>query len=192
MNGFEKRTQAKRQAILEAAQDAFVTRGFSGVTVEELAKAAGVSKVTVFKYFKDKPGLARAALMPFVKEWFSHHEQIAQMEAPFSEKLEQIFQYKSSMREAVGESLWHEVILADKAMREIVIELLEEKQARIILQLIKSGKECGAIDANIPDKAVELYIDAFVSLYGSGGLLEEDPAINSGLTKLFLNGLTGR
>lgn len=50
----------KRSAILAAASELFAQRGMEGVPVEMIAAAAGVSKVTVYANFKDKPAILEA------------------------------------------------------------------------------------------------------------------------------------
>ncbi|MFG5383407.1 TetR/AcrR family transcriptional regulator [Yoonia sp. R2-816] len=51
---------ARRDKILNAAQHVFVTQGFRGVTMEGIAEAVGMSKVTVYGYFKDKDAVFAA------------------------------------------------------------------------------------------------------------------------------------
>ncbi|HOV96406.1 MAG TPA: helix-turn-helix domain-containing protein, partial [Thermomonas sp.] len=53
---------AKRAAILEAASKLFVQHGFSGVSMDQIAAEAGVSKLTVYSHFGDKDGLFIAAV----------------------------------------------------------------------------------------------------------------------------------
>src|SRR6056297_407621 len=45
---------ARRDKILEIAEIVFVENGFRGTTMEQIAKAVSMSKVTVYGYFKDK------------------------------------------------------------------------------------------------------------------------------------------
>lgn len=45
---------AKRAAILEAAKGLFVAQGFDGVSMDQIAAEAGVSKLTVYSHFGDK------------------------------------------------------------------------------------------------------------------------------------------
>lgn len=48
---------AKRTAILEAAKDLFVLHGYEGVSMDQIAAAAGVSKLTLYSHFGDKDAL---------------------------------------------------------------------------------------------------------------------------------------
>jgi TetR/AcrR family transcriptional repressor of mexJK operon len=52
----------KRAAILEAAKDLFTERGYAGVSMDAIAQAAGVSKLTVYNHFEDKETLFLAAV----------------------------------------------------------------------------------------------------------------------------------
>lgn len=48
---------AKRAAILEAAQRMFTAHGYDGVSMDQIAAEAGVSKLTVYSHFGDKDAL---------------------------------------------------------------------------------------------------------------------------------------
>lgn len=47
----------KREAILEAAFELFLTQGFAGTTLEQVAEAAGVSRQTVYAHFAADEGV---------------------------------------------------------------------------------------------------------------------------------------
>jgi len=49
-----------RAAILRAARDRFVSQGYGGATIRDVAEAAGVGVGTVHAHFADKAGLLRA------------------------------------------------------------------------------------------------------------------------------------
>jgi len=53
------RSVRKREAILEAATELFLTREYAGTSMEDIAVAAAVSKQTVYKHFNDKETLFR-------------------------------------------------------------------------------------------------------------------------------------
>ena len=51
---------SKRRQILEGARKVFLDLGFDGASMGEIARAAGVSKGTLYVYFADKSGLFEA------------------------------------------------------------------------------------------------------------------------------------
>lgn len=61
----ERQKQQTRQVIFEAASRLFAERGFDAVTVAEVARAAGVSQMTVFNHFPTKEDLCFAGMQFF-------------------------------------------------------------------------------------------------------------------------------
>ena len=55
-------SEVKRDAILAAASESFFSDGFAASSIEAIAEAANVSKVTVYNHFGDKKGLFTAAV----------------------------------------------------------------------------------------------------------------------------------
>ncbi|MGY6275479.1 TetR/AcrR family transcriptional regulator C-terminal domain-containing protein [Methylomonas sp. MgM2] len=53
---------AKRQAILQAATQAFINQGYSGASIEAIAEAAPVSKPTLYNHFNSKQALFAAVI----------------------------------------------------------------------------------------------------------------------------------
>ncbi len=65
-----ERAAERRQAIIEAALDEFIARGFAATRLDDIAKRAGVAKGTIYLHFKDKESmfeeLIRTAIVPLV------------------------------------------------------------------------------------------------------------------------------
>ncbi len=65
-----ERAAERRQAIVEAALEEFVARGFTATRLDDIAKRAGVAKGTIYLHFKDKESmfeeLIRTAIVPLV------------------------------------------------------------------------------------------------------------------------------
>ncbi|MGW7071803.1 TetR/AcrR family transcriptional regulator [Streptomyces sp. NPDC054855] len=53
----DSRSARKHAAILEAATSVFLDKGYSGTSMDDIAKLAAVSKQTVYKHFSDKEKL---------------------------------------------------------------------------------------------------------------------------------------
>ncbi|MGS0682852.1 TetR/AcrR family transcriptional regulator [Shewanella sp. 125m-7] len=57
-----RRSEQKREQILQAAKDLFCEQGFSHTSMDEVAKLAGVSKQTVYSHFGCKDDLFVASI----------------------------------------------------------------------------------------------------------------------------------
>jgi AcrR family transcriptional regulator len=65
-----ERAAERRQAIIEAAMEEFISRGFAATRLDDIARRAGVAKGTIYLHFKDKESmfeeLIRTAIVPLV------------------------------------------------------------------------------------------------------------------------------
>src|SRR5262245_51987812 len=65
-----ERAAERRQAIIEAAMEEFIARGFAATRLDDIARRAGVAKGTIYLHFKDKESmfeeLIRTAIVPLV------------------------------------------------------------------------------------------------------------------------------
>jgi len=65
-----ERALERRQAIIEAAMDEFIARGYAATRLDDVAKRAGVAKGTIYLHFTDKEALfqelIRTALVPLI------------------------------------------------------------------------------------------------------------------------------
>ncbi|MFJ7066582.1 TetR/AcrR family transcriptional regulator [Streptomyces sp. NPDC101115] len=53
----DARSARKHQSILEAATEVFLSKGYAGTSMDDIARLAAVSKQTVYKHFADKEKL---------------------------------------------------------------------------------------------------------------------------------------
>ena len=61
----------KFEQILKGAMQEFLARGYAGTSMEKVAAAAGVSKPTVYSYFKDKEELFQVLIETLANKKFS-------------------------------------------------------------------------------------------------------------------------
>ena len=62
---------AKAEAILAGAMQEFLAHGYAATSMDRVAKAAGVSKATVYSYFENKEELFSIAIERLAKEKFA-------------------------------------------------------------------------------------------------------------------------
>lgn len=83
---WQRRSEDRPREICAAALDVFAEKGFAAARLEEIARRAGVSKGTLYLYFKNKEDLFRAvvrdAVAPNVEAITA---AISTLEAPFAD-----------------------------------------------------------------------------------------------------------
>jgi TetR/AcrR family transcriptional regulator, regulator of autoinduction and epiphytic fitness len=67
---YRQRSEAKAEAILQGAIQEFLQHGYAATSMDKIAKAAGVSKATVYSHFRDKESLFNAVIQDLVKDKF--------------------------------------------------------------------------------------------------------------------------
>lgn len=91
----QKRSQSlksdTRDAILEAALTCFSNYGFKKTTVEDIATEAGVSRPTLYAYFKNKKAILRTISERIHSNTLESIEAQLQSGAPLAKKLEESF-----------------------------------------------------------------------------------------------------
>ncbi len=86
------RIQKKNRAvILDAALDVFSTHGFRGSTVDQIAKAAGLSKPNLLYYFPTKEAIHAGLLEQMLDTWLDPLKELD----PDGDPLEEVLGYVS-------------------------------------------------------------------------------------------------
>lgn len=189
MNGYERRTQAKKEAIINAARELFIQRGITDVGVSEIAKKAHVSQVSIYNYFGDKYGLAKEVLITYLDKAILEYEVILEKDIPFSEKLRIIMSRKYDAVIETSRSHFSEYAWKDKALQQIYKEAATVKSVHLYTKFIELGKKEKAIDKDIPNEAILAYIFSLVSIMQQPNYLNKSNEFKMGIFRLFLYGL---
>lgn len=83
-----ERMQERYDAILAAAKTSFAERGFANVSINDIAKRAGVSDGLVYRYFENKRDLLYHVLRVFYERIMEDLEAAVPREARFEARLE--------------------------------------------------------------------------------------------------------
>lgn len=89
---WERRKDARPQELLAAALELFVDRGFAATRLEDVARAAGVSKGTLYLYFENKQELFKAVVRETIVQTIGQAESdaAAARDTPSDELLRQM------------------------------------------------------------------------------------------------------
>lgn len=82
----------RRHAVFDASVSLFLQNGFRETTMQEIARAAGMGKSTLYDYFKTKDEILISFVEDAVYDLTGRAEQIARQDLPADEKLHQVLQ----------------------------------------------------------------------------------------------------
>ena len=86
----EPKKGRKFDQVLEGARQVFLSDGFEGASVDDIAKAAGVSKATLYSYFPDKRFLFMQVAKTECARQADHAIETIDMDAPVGQVLHEI------------------------------------------------------------------------------------------------------
>ena len=152
----------KRAAILDAAKRLFVEQGYDGVSMDQIAAAAGVSKLTVYSHFGDKETLFAAAARAYCEQRLPPELFEPNPDTPLRERLLEIarafFAMVCSPEAIAGHRILCTPQLAGSPVPQIFWEAGPKRVQADFAQLLRKRVEAGelAID-DLPRAASQFF-----------------------------------
>lgn len=129
-------------ALLAAAKTLFWKYGIKKVSVEEIAKEAGVSKMTFYRLFKNKLALVKSLLDGIAKVGFQAYNDIMASKRTFPEKIKLVILEKRKNAEGISQEFMRDVFMSEDAELQNLFanHQLEAKKA-LVKDFTKAQKE---------------------------------------------------
>ncbi len=192
MDGFERRRQDKKRAILAAAHELFNKYEFDKVNVSEIAKQAHVSKVSIYNFFKSKENLRREIMKGVMDKGLGELKELVSTKKPYIEKIPEYIKLGINFNINFNIEFFFDAVESDAALREYFDGYLK-KHTELLFAFIEEGKAEGYFDASISNKAIILYIDMFQSYFLNNKSIRKDlenaPELAKEVHLLFFDGL---
>jgi AcrR family transcriptional regulator len=155
--------------ILEAARKIFAKKGFRGVTVDQIAEAAGLAKGTIYQYFTSKQEIYLAALRQGVAELMEQTRQKVESAKGIRLKLEAFIQtrlnYMEENRDFFG--VYHAEFgnITHLAAMNKEFRVLYQRQLRFLESVLQDALQSGEI------RSISIETAATVIYEGTRGLM---------------------
>lgn len=191
--------------ILEEAQKQFFTHGYSKVLMADLARQLGMSKKTLYQYFRGKEELLHAVVKNYLEKLQQEVEQLLQQNEPdFVQKAEQVFRTVGQRFAQINGQLLADIRKHTPSSWQLLQQYRAQAAFSRFRTLLEEGKRKGYIreDANI-SLAVLLYASALEKILDPEfirqvpeelmqGLNYTPSAVYEGLASLIFHGLLNK
>jgi len=189
MDGFERRKEQSKEDIRRAAEELFSRFGPDKVSVNDIARKAGVSQATIYNNFGSKEKLVHDYRKTIVNEVAGRFREILVWKKSYVEKFQGFLQS------------W--IDIADRYKIEIEDSETKPSNDSIGMEIensfrefIKEAKQQGNLRSDLSDEAIVTYIKFFQQgISNNPGIhdkMRRDIKLSQDLLSLFMYGISGQ
>jgi AcrR family transcriptional regulator len=149
----------KLQPLLTTAQDLFMRHGIRRITIEEICSEAKISKMTFYKYFKNKIELIKCLLIKINSEQMDEYRHLMAQEIPYVEKVKNMIQSKDKHTKMISQEFIND--LYKNPIPEIG-EMIEQFRTEAVAELLndlKKAKDKGDLRQNLKPELILYFIN---------------------------------
>lgn len=188
MNGYERRTELKKEKIRTAAVELFCRYGTDKTTINEIAKKAGVAPASIYNYFGSKEGLMKDTIKNVLENSWKAKKELWESDLPFPELLKNAISMKDDLIDKINLEL-----LADPEIKKLMDDFYNRRYTEIVSLFIEKGRKEGYIRRDLSIEAAMLYLGMYQNVIQQPEMLINR---NKNLVKevfdLMLYGLAGQ
>lgn len=191
MNQYQKTTEKKKQAIVQAALRLFKDKGFKETSIKSIAEAAEVSPVSIYNYFGSKDNLVALCVNDLFEEVTQQAEDILNSNLDFKTKLDHAFALCQEKMSQQISDYFQDKMVEDSVFSTLLTRAITAKKRDIYRAYIHLGKEEGLI---AKDLSTELVLNVMDALNGMGNQLAYSDNLETEVEQIhqiFLYGIFG-
>jgi len=193
----EKMVKSKKhQQIIDTARDLFWHHGVRRVSVEEICQTAGVSKMTFYKYFKNKIDLILFILEKLYLEGTARYKGIMAQNIPYSEKVKEVIQMKLEITRDISQDMlkdWMQDSISEVAE---LMQRIQRENFQLFLDDMVAAQNKGEIRKDINPQFILYFLNKMREIAGDEQLIsmyDSTQSLTAELVNFFFYGiLTGQ
>ena len=189
----ETESNPKKAQILATGKELFWKFGFKRVTIEEICREAGASKMTFYKFFPNKTKLATAIMDVVFEESLLKIRKIDEEHESADKTFKKFLQLKSEGSRDISEEFIKDLYTNPDPGLKTYMEKKTKSMLEEIQRVYEHGKETGWVrkDLNIP--FLILFSQKLVSLTNDKGMMQffdSSQDLIMEITNLFIYGIS--
>ncbi len=145
----DKNLSPKIKHLVQVARELFFRYGIKRVSLEEVCRESGISKVTFYRYFKNKSDLVIYILSELFTEARVEIQKIIKMNVSFAEKMQKILVLKMGYGDEYGQEFMKELFMGADATIKNFIEEENKKSMGVFRKMLEDAQKNGDIRKDI-------------------------------------------
>lgn len=181
----QKIQSPKFNQLMKTAEDLFMRYGIRRVSIEEICKTANVSKMTFYKFFRNKNDLALQLIINMLDEGQVEFNDIISRDLPFSEKIELFIQFKLNYGKRFSKEFYQDFIGYTQEIHDFVLER-SQQGIQQMKDLFREAQQKGELKKDLNLEFLSFMLDHLLELREDPRLLSIFPNMYE-LTRDWLN-----
>jgi len=193
MNGYERRTESKKERIRTAAFELFCMYGVNKTSVNEIAEKAGVAPASIYNYFGSKEGLLRETVINLLENSWKVKKELWGSDLPFPELVKHAILMKDDFIDYINLDALSELLNADPEIIKLIDDFNKNRYPQIVKQFIEKGRREGYIRKELSIEAATIYLKVYQNVIHQPDMLKNKNKDSlKELCDLMLYGLAGQ
>lgn len=181
-----------RMKLIEAGKSLFYRYGYRKVTVEEICKEAGVSKMTFYRFFDNKIDLVRMILSGIAEEGMREYREIMARDISFEEKIRETIRMKRDSANQFSEEFLRDIYQDPDNDLMPALQKMTSESMSVFMEDYRIAQEEGQIRNDLNINFIPYFLNqmnvmvndpALLAMYGDIHVLMTE------LTNLFFYGI---
>jgi len=185
----------KYQSILNAGKRLFWKYGIKKVTVEDICREAGISRMTFYKNFPNKVDLAVYILKQLFNEYYDYFNNLFTSDLAFEEQLKRIIKIKLEASKNMSMEIVRDIYQSGIPELVELMENQKQKSLSITLDFIMQGKNAGYIRKDLKNEFVLFQLNQILEMMKSDELLtlyDDTQIMTKNILDYFFNGILNK
>jgi len=179
-----KEKDPKREQLLTAAKALFWKHGMRRVSIEEICKEAGISRMTFYKHFRDKDSIVLTILEALAKEGLERYRVIMKSDRPFPEKVKALIQFKSEEADSLSHEFYHDIHQHAGPAVVALLDRMDRDSIRLFEKDIVQAQKQGHLRAGIHPKFFVYLLDKLIEMSHDEDLINMYPSLQAMIIEL--------
>ncbi|MDH6341600.1 AcrR family transcriptional regulator [Parabacteroides sp. PFB2-12] len=183
----------KREDLIRAGWRMMQKYGIRRVTIEEICKEAGSSKMTFYKYFDNKMDLIKNMLWFYADENLREFRETMAMDLSFNQKMERTIYLKLDKSKEISADFVRDIYQSDDAEMRSFIESFYADSIQMGVKELTIAQERGEMRSDFNPVLLMVIFDALKSMISDERLLNAYPntrAMIEDISRFFVYGVS--
>ncbi len=154
----------KRAQILRTGKDLFWKFGIRRVTIEEICKEAGVSKMTYYKFFSNKTDLVKSIMDGIYNDSVKDYRSLMDSDLPFTEKVIRTIQMKRESIKTISNEFFQDLVSHPEPELASYMERIKNENVKMISDYFTIAQKKGEIRKDIKVDFINYFMNHMLEM----------------------------